>query len=65
MSFSKSTAISFVYPAFTMLFAYLITNEQITRYEVISCAVPFMGVIVIVFDPNGGKKINDMVEEQL
>ena len=65
MSFSKSTAIYFVYPAFTMLFAYLIMNEQITRYDVISCAVSFIGVIVIVFDPNGSKKINDVEEEPI
>eukprot|EP00826_Nyctotherus_ovalis_P053742 TRINITY_DN7010_c0_g1_i13.p1 TRINITY_DN7010_c0_g1~~TRINITY_DN7010_c0_g1_i13.p1 ORF type:complete len:338 (-),score=48.25 TRINITY_DN7010_c0_g1_i13:154-1167(-) len=59
MSFSKATSIFFIYPGFTMIFAYLIMNEKITRYDIISCILSFCGVIVIVFDPNGSKKINE------
>jgi len=59
MSFSKATAIFFIYPGFAMFFAYLIMNERITRYDIISSLISFCGVIVIVFDPNDPKKIND------
>lgn len=65
MSFSKATAIFYVYPAFAMIFAYYILNERITRYDIISSIVSFIGVIVIVFDPNASKKINDVEVEPI
>ena len=65
MNFSKATAIFFIYPAFAMMFAYLLLKERITRYDIISSILSFIGVIVIVFDPNATKKVNDVEEEPI
>ena len=63
MSFSKATTLFYTYPTFTMIFAYMILNERITKCDIISSIFSFFGVIAIVFDPSSSKKINDIEYE--
>ncbi|MDR3547516.1 MAG: DMT family transporter [Candidatus Pacebacteria bacterium] len=63
MSFSKATTIFFTYPAFAMSFAYLVMGERITRYDIITAMVSFVGVISIVFDPSADHMLNHKEHE--
>eukprot|EP00826_Nyctotherus_ovalis_P009372 TRINITY_DN12470_c0_g2_i1.p1 TRINITY_DN12470_c0_g2~~TRINITY_DN12470_c0_g2_i1.p1 ORF type:complete len:298 (-),score=27.69 TRINITY_DN12470_c0_g2_i1:285-1178(-) len=78
MSFSKATSIFFIYPVFAMITGYLVLNEKITQYDIISSVLSFTEVIhcfyfytyyslliVIVFDPHSSKKINSTQTEMV